>query len=139
MAQVPRLAPRPVRPQRPVTCAEAFKRVPSDEAFTLVESGLPYMDVRTPEEYAAGHPVSAVNIPFWLKAPDGNMVPNPDFLRQVKERFPDAGEQIVVGCRSGNRSFKACTMLEEGLRYSNLIEDTGGWLGWVDQKLPVQT
>ena len=44
------------------------------------------------------------------------------------------------GCRSGNRSAKACAVLEAGeLSYSNLTDDAGGWLGWVDAKLPTET
>eukprot|EP00878_Enallax_costatus_P016234 GHUV01017027.1.p1 GENE.GHUV01017027.1~~GHUV01017027.1.p1 ORF type:complete len:103 (+),score=28.02 GHUV01017027.1:529-837(+) len=96
---------------------------------------MPYLDVRTPEEFAAGHAVGAVNIPFWFKTADG-MVPNPDFVTKVQEAFPNTQEALVVGCRSGNRSAKACAQLEQ--EYSNLIDDAGGWLGWVEAQLPVE-
>lgn len=46
-------------------------QVPSTEAYALLQSGLPYLDVRTPEEFASGHAVGAVNIPFWHKTADG--------------------------------------------------------------------
>ena len=38
---------------------------------------------RTAEEFAAGHPPGAVNVPVWLKQ-GGQMVPNPAFLEQVR-------------------------------------------------------
>ncbi|KAF6253450.1 hypothetical protein COO60DRAFT_1703798 [Scenedesmus sp. NREL 46B-D3] len=114
----------------------AVQKVPSTEAAVLLERGLRYLDVRTPEEYADGHAVGAVNIPLLFKSPEGQMTPNPDFLQQVQQAFPDKAEEIIVGCRSGGRSARATSLLEQELQYAALIDDTGGWLAWVEAKLP---
>ena len=62
------------------------------EAHRLVENaGALLVDVRTPEEFAAGHLPGAVNIP----------------LDQLPKRFDEIGRPdrpVVVYCRSGMRS-----------------------------------
>uniref|UniRef100_A0A383W325 Rhodanese domain-containing protein n=1 Tax=Tetradesmus obliquus TaxID=3088 RepID=A0A383W325_TETOB len=123
------------RVQQPAQRVQAVKKVPSTEAAILLESGLRYLDVRTPEEYADGHAVGAINIPFMVKSAEGQLVPNPDFLQQVQAAFPDRAEEIIVGCRSGNRSARAAGLLEQE-QYSSLVDDAGGWLGWVEARLP---
>lgn len=57
------------------------------------------VDVRTPEEFAAGSVKGAVNIP----------------LDQVESRIAEfqGKDQIVVFCRSGNRSGQAIAILNE--------------------------
>ncbi|WIA37716.1 hypothetical protein OEZ86_014598 [Tetradesmus obliquus] len=139
-------AAAPSKVQQPAQRLQAVKKVPSTEAAILLESGLRYLDVRTPEEYADGHAVGAINIPFMVKGAEGQLVPNPDFLQQVQAAFPDRAEEIIVafpdraeeiivGCRSGNRSARAAGLLEQE-QYSSLIDDAGGWLGWVEARLP---
>lgn len=69
------------------------------DARRLVELGALLVDVRTPEEFSAGHIDGAVNIP--LQALD----------RRMGELGPK-DRSIVVYCRSGNRSSRARRMLE---------------------------
>jgi rhodanese-related sulfurtransferase len=92
------------------------------------ESAAPYLDVRTPEEFEEGHVKDAVNIPFMFKEA-GTMVPNPGFLEAVTETFNDKDSAIVVGCRSGARSAKACDAMKEA-GYSNLTDVEGGYDAW---------
>ncbi|MGA2480327.1 MAG: rhodanese-like domain-containing protein [Spirochaetia bacterium] len=90
----------------------------------LVETGKPayiLVDVRTPEEFAAGHIPTAVNIP----------------VTDIANRPPtkDKNALIVVYCRTGNRSAKAKTALE-GLGYTGVV-DFGGisrWTGSLTEK-----
>src|SRR5687767_13727861 len=98
----------------------ATKRVDTNEAKTLVHQGWTYVDVRTEQEFDAGHPAGAINIP--LKSPD--------FLAVIKANFkPDA--KLVVGWLLGGRSARACHMLEhEG--YQQLADHTAGWGGQRD-------
>lgn len=68
------------------------------EARRLVEQGALLVDVRTPEEYADGHIEGALNIPL-------SELPNRvDELR---------GSNVVLYCRSGNRSHAAQQLLKE--------------------------
>lgn len=139
-----RYARVPVAVRQPAACsrrqlllvlAQATK-VPSVETLPKLEQGYTYVDVRTPEEFAAGHPPGSINIPFMFRT-DSGMQPNPDFLTVMQEKFPDPGEPLIVGCKSGNRSARACAVLAEA-KYSNLVDTTDGFDGWMASNLPVQ-
>lgn len=65
------------------------------------------------------------------------MQANPDFLAEVRKSFPPAGAKLVVGCKSGRRSAAACALLAEH-GYDGLVDQTGGWDGWVAAGLPVE-
>lgn len=85
-------------------------------ARELVARGAFLLDVRTPDEFRAGHVPGAVNIPL------------PELLARAGEI--DAGERpVVVYCRSGRRSAEATTLLRQrGLRQ---VHDMGAMLEWL--------
>lgn len=64
----------------------------------LIKEGAFLVDVRTPAEFAEGHVKGSTNIPL-------DQVPNQ--LAQFKGK-----DQIIVFCRSGNRSGQAKMILE---------------------------
>jgi rhodanese-related sulfurtransferase len=104
-----------------------IKRVSPEEARALLEeSGWVYVDVRTEEEFAAGHAPGAFNVPSKLAGPPG-MKPNPDFLAVMSSVFPK-DTKIVVGCRSGARSLAAAKDLAAG-GYRNVVDLRTGWEG----------
>lgn len=84
------------------------------------------LDVRTPEEYAAGHVENAVNIPH----------------DQLAERLPEieryAQAPVVIYCRSGRRAGLAAEVLHEA-GFTNLRHLTGDMEGWIAAGLPVAT
>lgn len=84
----------------------------------------PYvLDVRTPEEFAAGHVPGAVNIP----------------LQEFGARFAEVPKDrdVVLYCRSGARSANAEALLRrEGYGRTEQLE--GSMLAWLDAKLPVE-
>jgi len=107
------------------------------EAHQLSSSGShKYLDVRTPQEFQAGHVEGAVNIPIMNTNAFGMMTPNPDFIAQVQSAFPDKSEQIVVGCQSGKRSAMAADALTDA-GYSALMNVEGGFAAWIGAGLPV--
>ena len=73
------------------------------------------LDVRTQEEYDSRHIKNAV------------CLPNEDILREP-DILPDKGQQILVYCRSGNRSKQAAQKLAD-MGYENVLE-FGGILDW---------
>lgn len=103
-----------------------FERVSTDEAKRLIDEGYTYVDVRTPSEYAAGHPVGAYNVPVMLSV-DGRMSPNPDFLRVIQAVFP-TDARLVVGCAAGKRSMAAAQKLQAA-GFSALVEMRAGYSG----------
>ena len=82
-----------------------------------MERGVPYLDVRTPEEFEAGHPADSYNLP----------ISEPDFALVASACF-DRSAPIVLGCRSGHRSVTAAKTLEsEG--FTDVYEQLAGWDG----------
>jgi rhodanese-related sulfurtransferase len=101
-------------------------RISPQEASARLAEGWTYVDVRTEQEFEAGHPPGAVNVPVALMA-GGTMAPNPDFLRVMKAAFPKDAK-IVVGCAAGGRSLRAARMLlSEG--YTSVLDQRAGWDG----------
>jgi rhodanese-related sulfurtransferase len=101
-------------------------RISPQEASAKLAEGWTYVDVRTPQEFEAGHPPGAVNAPI-MQAESGGMVPNPDFLAAMIAAFP-MGAQIVVGCKAGGRSLRAAQALL-GAGFTNVLDQRAGWDG----------
>lgn len=69
------------------------------EARQLVQAGARLVDVRTPDEFAAGHIPGAINIP----------------LQQLDSRLGELQPKdtaVVLYCRSGHRSGNAARLLK---------------------------
>jgi rhodanese-related sulfurtransferase len=83
--------------------------ISGQEARQLVEDGAVLVDVRTPEEFQAGHIEGARNIPVGE-------------LPQRSSEVGDKSQPVVVYCRSGARSRRAKGLLEDGgfTRVANL-------------------
>ena len=93
-----------------LTPAQAKARLDSGDALTL-------LDVRTREEFAAGHIPGAVCLPVEeLSAESAGKV------------LPQADGEILVYCRSGRRSARAAKALA-ALGYTR-VYDFGGILSW---------
>ncbi len=89
-----------------------------------------YLDVRTVEEFDEGHVPGSFNIPILFRDPAAGMVPNPEFVAAVKRQFAPESK-LVLGCKSGGRSQRACELLgAEG--YRALVNMDGGMHGKVD-------
>ena len=81
------------------------------------------LDVRTADEYAAGHLPWAANIDWYAE----------DFLQKVEAAYPKA-TPLAVYCRSGRRSAEAAaSLVKAGYTVSNL---KGGYLAWSEVRLP---
>jgi len=83
------------------------------------------LDVRTPEEFEAGHLPGAVNLD--VKAPD---------FRE-KAAALDKSKTYLVHCASGVRSVKACEALCH-LNFPKLYNLPGGFKAWVKAGKPVE-
>jgi|SRR4051794_4251790 rhodanese-related sulfurtransferase len=104
----------------------AHSRVSAAEAQTLLSAGYDYLDVRTPEEFAAGHPEGAYNVPWLVRGAQGR-VPNANFLASVRAAF-ELECKLVVGCQTGSRSRDASqALLAAG--YLDVVEQRAGFEG----------
>src|ERR1019366_472112 len=101
-------------------------RISPQEASAKLAEGWTYVDVRTTQEFEAGHPPGAVNVPI-MHADAGGMVPNADFLAVMTAAFPwDA--KLVVGCKAGGRSLRAAQALL-GAGFTSVLDQRAGWDG----------
>lgn len=75
------------------------------------------VDIRTPEEYSAGHIPGASNIDFYAA----------DFEAQFANY--DRNEPLAIYCRSGSRSGQALDILE-GMGFTNVVDLAGGIMSW---------
>ena len=106
-------------PDEPKEAAVAeVRRLDPPEAAVLVQAGeVVVLDVRTPEEFAAGHLAGAINVDF----------KRDDFASRLSEL--DRGRTYLVYCRSGNRSTRALPILDE-LGFGRVVNLDGGVLAW---------
>lgn len=77
----------------------------------LIKNGAFLVDVRTPSEFNTGHVNNSVNIPL-------------DTVEYNLEKFKNK-DQIIVFCRSGNRSAQAKMILEHN-GFEN-VTNAGTW------------
>ena len=109
-----------------------MKEINSQEAYDLMEADPEYiyLDVRSVPEFEAGHPIRAINIPIMNFAPGTGMSPNQDF-QAVVEAALAKDAKLVVGCKTGGRSARACELMGQ-LGYTNLANVWGGFVGAMD-------
>ncbi len=110
-----------------------IERIEPEKAKELLDSdeGYTYLDVRSPEEFAAGHVPGAINVPLLNRHPAGaGMIPNANFVGEVQRRLGKA-DKIICGCLRGGRSLKATQILiSEG--YTGIVDMRGGYDGELD-------
>lgn len=107
-----------------------YENINPKEAYQKTKEGFTYLDVRTQEEFTAGHAKGSVNIPLFFKTSAGREL-NPQFIEKVKAKFAPT-TKLVIGCASGGRSAKACEMLGE-IGFKTLFNIDGGFSGRPDQ------
>jgi len=94
---------------RQITMKEAVEMMEKEENYII-------LDVRTEEEFAAGH------------IPGAMLLPNETIGTEELPQLPDKKQLIMVYCRSGNRSKQASAKLVR-LGYTNIVE-FGGINSW---------
>lgn len=84
------------------------------------------IDVRTAEEFNAGHIPGAINIS------------HNDIERNIEDLLQFQGKnQVILYCRSGYRAGKAATVLKNN-GFDNLYHLKGDMLGWQDAGHPIE-
>jgi rhodanese-related sulfurtransferase len=104
---------------REVTVEQVKARLDRGEKFHLI-------DVREESEYAKDHLPGAVHLGKGI------------LERDIEQRVPDAGAEIVLYCGGGFRSALAADNLQK-MGYTNVISMDGGIRGWRDRGYPLTT
>lgn len=102
-------SPAPTAEYKKISAADAKARMDSGDEIVI-------LDVRTKEEFDAGHIAGAI------------LVPNETIIDKQPELLPDLDAEILVYCRSGNRSAQAAKKLI-AMGYTNVV-DFGGIIDW---------
>jgi len=105
--------PQGASPEIEVTVADTASRA----------GRLRLVDVREPDEFAAGHPAGAVNVPLAS-------------LPAAIAGLPDG--PIAFTCQSGARSLQA-TQAAHAAGRSDVSTVTGGYMAWEKAGLPTET
>lgn len=92
-----------------ITAKQAKARMDSGDAIVI-------LDVRTQDEFNAGHIAGAI------------LIPNETILDEQPDLLPDLDAEILVYCRSGNRSAQSANKLL-AIGYTN-VYDFGGIIDW---------
>ena len=95
-----------------------YLNISPEEAKVLMDTQEDYviLDVRTQEEFDAGHIPGAI------------LIPNTEIADRAEQELPNKDQLLLVYCRSGNRSKQASQILVE-LGYTN-IREFGGINDW---------
>src|SRR5579875_3374003 len=96
------------------------------EVREQLQNGTVLVDVREPEEWAAGH------------VPGAHHVPKSYLESRIEGTIPDRDAHVVLYCASGNRSAWAARTLTEDLGYENVESMTGGYTLWKDRGYEVE-
>ena len=98
----------------------SYETIDMDEVETKMKEGFIVLDVREPDEFAAGHIPSAQNKPLSVLQQD-------DFSELSKE------EKYLVICRSGNRSQTASEILVNAdYEVVNVYSGMSSWTGAIE-------
>lgn len=135
------------------TTSASMRRITSSEAYALWRNAPMttfVVDVRTPEEYALGHPPMAANIPILLHMSETRhqLVENQNFIEEIRQRYKPT-DRLLILCRTNNRSLLAANRLaatgfSNGIIVADGVEGrnfggNGPHNGWRNQGLPWTT
>ena len=97
---------------------EVKKRMDRGEKLTLI-------DVREESEFAKGHLPGAIHLSKGI------------IERDIEQKFPDTGKELILYCGGGFRSALAAENLQK-MGYKNVLSMDGGWRGWNEKGLPTE-
>jgi rhodanese-related sulfurtransferase len=105
-------------PAAPTPAPAEYHKISAADAKARMDSGdtIIVLDVRTKEEFDAGHIPGAI------------LLPNETILDTKPDLLPDLNAEILIYCRSGNRSAQAANKLV-AMGYNN-VYDFGGIIDW---------
>jgi thiosulfate/3-mercaptopyruvate sulfurtransferase len=138
----PDFTPREYDARGPFEGIRAYK----DDVEQAIESGIPLVDVRSPEEFSGeiiapeglretaqvgGHIPTASNVPVKTALNDDGTFKSADELRDLyAARGVTEDQAVVTYCRVGERSAIAWFVLRELLGFDDVENYDGSWTEW---------
>jgi thiosulfate/3-mercaptopyruvate sulfurtransferase len=131
-------------------------RAYKDDVDKAIESGLPVVDVRSPEEFTGeviapegmqetaqrgGHIPGATNVPIAQVLQEDGRFKSAEELRQLySDHGVDGDESTITYCRVGERSSIEWFVLHQLLGYDDVRNYDGSWTEWGNLvRAPIET
>ena len=105
-----------------------IEEIDSERLRALQADNVPVIDVREPEEFAAGRVPGAVNIPRGVLEFQGDGHPSPNF--KTDPHLSHRREPVILYCRTGGRSALAAEALKR-LGFDRPLSLAGGYVRWL--------
>ena len=106
---------------------EPYTNIAADSLSEFISKKTKIIDIRRPDEWRDTGVIANSKL---LMAFDAQGRFNPDFPRQF-EAYVDKDEDVVIICRSGNRSSRLSHLLTEQAGYTRVYNVSGGIVGWI--------
>lgn len=115
---------------------EVIEEISPEGAAQILEkadqAGWDFIDVREPDEFAAGH------IPGARNYPRGFLEVRADLEHPKRDPWlEDRGRKMILYCGGGHRSALAAKSLQE-MGFARALSLAEGWTGWTKRDLPVE-
>jgi rhodanese-related sulfurtransferase len=111
--------------ENPQDAASSVRSLSAAEFSEEIGNDAVLLDVRTPEEFSAGHIAGAVNLDFKAN----------DFEDKLKSL--DKSKDYMVYCAVGGRSGKAAVLMKD-MGFSSITTLEGGLEAWAADGRPVE-
>ena len=116
---------------------ERVREIPPEEARQILAAGggdgWHFLDVREPEEFAAGH------VPGARSSPRGFLEVKADLEHPKRDPWlADRSRRLILYCGGGHRSALAAATLQE-MGFEDVRSLAEGWTGWKKRGYPVET
>lgn len=106
-----------------------IEEIDSEHLRALQADGVPVIDVREPEEFAAGRVPGAVNIPRGVL--EFQVDGHPALNFRTDPHLSHRREPVIMYCRTGGRSALAAEALRR-LGFDRPLSLAGGYTQWLD-------
>jgi rhodanese-related sulfurtransferase len=83
------------------------------------------IDVREDNEWQAGHAAGSEHLGKGI------------IERDIEEKVPDKGTELILYCGGGFRSALAADVLQQ-MGYTNVYSMAGGWKAWKESGAPIE-
>ena len=115
---------------------EVVEEISPEGAAQILEqadrAGWDFIDVREPDEFAAGR------IPGARNYPRGFLEVRADLEHPKRDPWlEDRGRKMILYCGGGHRSALAAKSLQE-MGFERVLSLAEGWMGWTKRDLPVE-
>ncbi len=108
-----------------------FKEITASKLQASISKGTPIIDIRRLEEWnSTGVIKTSHKIPFFDSSGKYDIK---DWMSKFEKIVKDKNQPFILVCRSGNRTGKVGTFLDEQMKYKNVYHLKGGMKNWLAQ------